>query len=61
MRSFKKIFKQKIVLKMGPVSLTSHLHMRANHMHTRMAEMLHAFGLRGCWRCFKVSPSSGFL
>jgi len=48
MRSFKKIFKQKIVLKMGLVSLTSHLHMRPNHMHTRMAEMLHAFGLRGC-------------
>jgi len=23
-------------------------------MHTRMAEMLHALGLRGCYRCFKA-------
>ena len=24
------------------------------HMYTTMADMWHVFGLRGCWRCFKV-------
>ena len=51
LRCFKKIIK----LKFSSKNLSSLIFICArSHMHKRMADMLHVFGLRGCKTCFKV-------
>jgi len=48
MRSFRKIIKLKFSSKNLSSLINISFAYARSHMHTQMAEMLHAFGLRGC-------------